>query len=163
MRSRSASRPAMTAARPNVLSSTTWSCASSGPKPVAVNRWGLQHRSQQNRLQRSPPAEEHARQHEWQNVEVVENVVQYQHVRRHHPIEDRQYDHQDHDQECLCPRRAQAGWIGDMFSFSHAGQGWLSSARSRGGAGWNFASIGRASVHFHSQIVLCRFPRRFQR
>src|ERR1700733_5372110 len=42
--------------------------------------------------------------------------------------------------------------------FSHVGQGWLSSARSRGGAGWNFASIGGTSVHFHNQSVLCRFP-----
>ena|ERR1700733_6786845 len=45
-----------------------------------------------------------------------------------------------------------------MSTFSHVGQGWLSSARNRGGAGWKFASISCASVHFHSQVVFAAFP-----
>ena len=46
-------------------------------KPVAVNGRALQHRGQQDGLECSAPAEEHARQHERQNIEVVQHVVQY--------------------------------------------------------------------------------------
>ena len=76
--------------------------------PVAHDGGCLQQDRQQDGTRRSAPAKQQARQHKWQDIEVVQNVVQHHGMRRHDPRKHRQqYDHRP-DSRRLNPARHRA-------------------------------------------------------
>lgn len=71
---------------------------------MTVDGWNLKNRGKKNCFERASPAEEHSCQHEGQDVEVMEDVMEDFGARGDDPGEEGKADHKDHDQRRLRPR-----------------------------------------------------------
>jgi len=78
-----------------------------GTEPVTVERGRLENGGQEDGLDGSAPAEEETGKHKWQDVQVMQDVMQYDGAWWRHPGDDGKSDDEECDQRSLHPRGPQ--------------------------------------------------------